>query len=50
MDPIYSLFSIEDALLFLSILINAGIFLDYIEKRLAKKSKERRKRKCLTRK
>lgn len=32
-DPIYNLFSWEDCILFLSLFLNLGIFLDYLDKK-----------------
>lgn len=49
-DEIYSIWTPEDALLIFSLFINLGLFLDYIDRKITKKLKERRKRKCLKRK
>ena len=49
-DEIYSIWTLEDALLIFSIFINVGLFLDYMDRKITKKLKERRKRKCLKRK
>lgn len=49
-DEIYSIWTAQDLILIFSLFINLGIFLDYIDKKLAKKLKGRRKRKCLKRK
>lgn len=43
-DEIYSIWTAQDLILIFSLFINLGIFLDYIDKKLAKKLKERRKR------
>ena len=49
-DEIYSIWTPEDAILIFSLFINLGLFLDYIDRKITKKLKERRKRKCLIRK
>ena len=43
-DEIYSIWTAQDLILIFSLFINLGIFLDYIDKKLTKKSKGRRKK------
>lgn len=43
-DEIYSIWTAQDLILIFSLFINVGIFLDYIDRKITKKSKGRRKK------
>ena len=43
-DEIYSIWTAQDLILIFSLFINLGIFLDYIDRKITKKSKGRRKK------
>ena len=43
-DEIYSIWTAQDLILIFSLFINLGIFLDYINRKITKKSKGRRKK------
>lgn len=49
-DEIYSIWTAQDIIFIFSLFINLGIFLDYIDRKITKKLKGRRKRKCSIRK
>lgn len=42
-DEIYNIWTAQDIILFFSLFINLGIFLDYIDRKITKKLKGRRK-------
>ena len=43
-DEIYSIWTAEDIILIFSLFINIGLFLDYIDRKITKKLKGRRKK------
>ena len=43
-DEIYSIWTAQDIIFIFSLFINLGIFLDYIDRKITKKSKGRRKK------
>lgn len=43
-DEVYSIWTAQDLILIFSLFINLGIFLDYIDRKITKKSKGRRKK------
>lgn len=43
-DEIYSIWTAQDLILIFSLFINIGLFLDYIDRKITKKSKGRRKK------
>ena len=43
-DEIYSIWTLEDGILIFSLFINLLLFLDYIDRKITKKLKERRKK------
>ena len=43
-DEIYSIWTAQDLILIFSLFINLGLFLDYIDRKITKKSKGRRKK------
>ena len=43
-DEIYSIWTAQDLILIFSLFINLGTFLDYIDRKITKKSKGRRKK------
>ena len=43
-DEIYSIWAAQDLILIFSLFINLGLFLDYIDRKITKKSKGRRKK------
>ena len=43
-DEIYSIWTAQDLILIFSLFINVGIFLDYIDRKITKKLKGRRKK------
>lgn len=43
-DEIYSICTPEEVILIFSLFINLGLFLDYIDRKITKKLKERRKK------
>lgn len=43
-DEIYSIWAAQDLILIFSLFINLGLFLDYIDRKITKKLKERRKK------
>ena len=43
-DEIYGIWTAQDLILIFSLFINLGIFLDYIDRKITKKSKGRRKK------
>lgn len=44
-DEIYSIWTLEDAILIFSLFINWGLLFDYLDRKITKKLKQRRKRK-----
>ena len=43
-DEIYSIWAAQDLILIFSLFINVGLFLDYIDRKITRKLKRRRKR------
>ena len=43
-DQVYSWFTVQDTILFISLLINLGLFIDYLDKKIQRRKE---KRKCL---